>query len=141
MNDLDLLGLFTSAFISATLFPGGSEALLAYLYSKSPDLYVSLLATATMGNTLGAMTNWVIGRIIAWRYPLRQWHSRHQKAMLRIQSYGSPLLLLSWLPIIGDPLCLAAGWLRIHWLKSLIFIAIGKVFRYWLVLELAKYSL
>lgn len=141
MNELSLVGLFASAFISSTLFPGGSEALLVYLYLETPERYGVLLAVAALGNTMGAMVTWGIGRIIVWRFPLRQWQHRHEKAIARLQHYGSPLLLLSWLPLVGDPLCLAAGWLRIHWFNSLIFIAIGKVLRYLFVLELAKYSL
>jgi membrane protein YqaA with SNARE-associated domain len=54
----------------------------------------------------------------------------HQQAVLRIQRWGSPALLFSWLPLAGDPLCVAAGWLRIHWLASLLFIGVGKTARY-----------
>jgi membrane protein YqaA with SNARE-associated domain len=136
-----LLGLFFSAFISSTLFPGGSEALLAYLYVQYPERYWSLLAVASLGNTLGAMTSWGIGRLLAWRFPLYVHNERRQKAIDRLGRYGSPVLLLSWLPVVGDPLCVAAGWLRMHWLKSLIFIGLGKTLRYLFLLELTKYSL
>lgn len=137
----DLFSLFLSAFISSTLFPGGSEAYLVYLYVHGPDHYARLLLVASVGNTLGAMTSWGIGRLLAWRYPLRVHDPKRQRAIERVGRYGSPVLLLSWLPVVGDPLCVAAGWLRIHWLKSLIFIGIGKGLRYLFVLELAKYSL
>ena len=59
---------------------------------------------------------------------------KYQNAVNRIREYGSPVLLLSWLPVIGDPLCVAAGWLRINWLTAVIFIGIGKTLRYWVVL-------
>ena len=141
MHETGLLGLFASAFISSTLFPGGSEALLVYLFVQQPEEFVHLLAVASLGNTLGAMTSWAIGRFLAWRLPLYVHNEKRQRAIDRLGRYGSPVLLLSWLPVVGDPLCVAAGWLRMHWLKSLIFIGIGKTLRYLLVLELAKYSL
>lgn len=123
--------LFLSAFISSTLFPGGSEAILAYLASDLEYPLYTLVVVATLGNTLGAMTSWGIGWLISIRYSAdRLSKVSHQKAVERIQKYGSPVLLLSWLPVIGDPLCVAAGWLRIHWLSSLLFIAVGKLLRY-----------
>ena len=136
-----LWGLFASAFIASTLFPGGSEWLLVYLFRADPSQYMALLAVASLGNTLGAMTSWGIGRLLLWRFPLRQWQQHHEKAMQRLADYGSPVLLLSWLPIVGDPLCVAAGWLRISWYKALLFISIGKCLRYCLVLEAARLSL
>lgn len=139
--DSSLLTLLFSAFISSTLMPGGSEALLVYLFLDDPQRYVLLLVVATLGNTLGAMTSWGIGRLIAWRYPAHSHDQKRQRAIARIQRFGSPILLFSWLPLIGDPLCVAAGWLRIHWLKALVFIAIGKALRYIFVLEVVKYSL
>lgn len=129
--------LFFSAFIASTLFPGGSEALLAYLVSDKAYPLTLLVAVATLGNTLGAMTSWGIGRLIALRYKVESLSKpEHKLALSRIQQYGSPILLLSWLPVVGDPLCVAAGWLRIHWLQSLIFIAVGKLVRYIVVVWL-----
>ena len=123
--------LFFSAFISSTLFPGGSEAALLYLASEEKHPLLLLLIVATLGNTLGAMTSWGIGRLIAIRYPAEKLSkASQQKAVARIQKYGSPILLLSWLPIIGDPLCVAAGWLRMNWFYALIFILVGKAARY-----------
>ena len=129
--------LFFSAFISSTLFPGGSEAVLGYLASDTKDSLLLLVIVATLGNTLGAMSSWGIGRLISIRYSAERLHKKNQqKAVERLQKYGSPLLLLSWLPIIGDPLCIAAGWLRLHWLPSLIFISVGKLLRYVVVIYL-----
>lgn len=133
--------LFVSAFISSTLFPGGSEAVLAYLVSEAKQPLFLLVTVATLGNTLGAMTSWGIGRLISIRYSVQKLSkARQQKAVERIQKYGSPILLLSWLPIIGDPLCVAAGWLRIHWLPSLLFIAMGKLLRYLVVIYIVGYT-
>ena len=128
---MSLWFLFFSAFISSTLFPGGSEAVLAYLASDSTQPLYLLVIIATLGNTLGAMTSWGVGRLISIRYSATSLSKpSQQKAVTRLQQYGSPILLLSWLPVIGDPLCVAAGWLRIHWLHSLLFICVGKLLRY-----------
>ena len=129
--------LFLSAFISSTLFPGGSEAVLAYLAADATHPLIILVLLATLGNTLGAMTSWGIGRLISIRYSAEKLSkASQQKAVERLQKYGSPILLLSWLPVVGDPLCVAAGWLRLHWLPSLLFIAVGKLLRYVVVLYL-----
>ena len=129
--------LFISSFISSTLLPGGSEAALAYLVSESHHSLHLLVLIATLGNTLGAMTSWGIGRLIAIRYSTEKLSKpSQQKAVERIQKYGSPILLLSWLPIIGDPLCVGAGWLKLHWLTSLLFISTGKLIRYIIVVYL-----
>ena len=136
-TDWNLWGLFLSAFISSTLLPGGSEAVLMVLAAAGADDKPVLLAVATLGNTLGGMTTWGVGRIIAWRFPARRFVAKEQRAIARIRRWGSPALLLSWLPVIGDPLCLAAGWLRIHWLPSLLFVAAGKAARYAVLLLLA----
>ena len=127
--------LFFSAFISSTLFPGGSEAVLAYLATQPEHSLILLITLATVGNTLGAMTSWGIGYLISLRYSASQLSkASQQKAVARLQKYGSPILLLSWLPVVGDPLCVAAGWLRLHWLQSLLFIAVGKLVRYLVVI-------
>jgi len=132
---MSLWFLFFSAFISSTLFPGGSEAVLAYLASEAEHPLFLLVTVATLGNTLGAMTSWGIGRLISIRYSVEKLSkTSQQKAVERIQKYGSPILLLSWLPVVGDPLCVAAGWLRIHWLWSLVFISVGKLLRYIVVI-------
>lgn len=133
--DFALLGLFSSAFISSTLFPGGSEAILAYLSTQEYSA-LTLLLVATAGNTLGGMSSWLIGRWLVNRRPLAGLKERHQTALERMRRWGSPALLLSWLPIIGDPLCLAAGVLRIPWLPALLYIAAGKAVRYAAVLWL-----
>lgn len=126
-----LWALFLSAFISATLLPGGSEAVLAALsHGKFHDPLV-LLTVATLGNTLGGMTSWVLGRALALRVPMQDAVDRHRAgAIHHLQRWGSPLLLLSWVPVIGDPLCFAAGWLRVRWWLALVFIATGKAARY-----------
>lgn len=130
-----LWGLFASAFLSATLLPGGSEAVLAYLAQMEHYNPFALLVIASAGNTLGGMSSWVIGRALpAGRIQRPDLHP----AVDRIRRYGSPVLLLSWVPIVGDPLCVAAGWLRVAWYRALLFIAAGKVARYAIVLFAAR---
>jgi membrane protein YqaA with SNARE-associated domain len=136
--DAGLWGLFASAFLSATLLPGGSEAVLAYLAAVDGRDPLLLLVVASAGNTLGGMSSWLIGRLLpAGRIQRPELHP----AVARIRRYGSPALLLSWVPLIGDPLCVAAGWLRVPWLPALLFIAAGKTARYAVVLLVARAAL
>lgn len=117
--------LFASSFLAATLLPGGSEFVLAGVLNAYPQQFWPALAVATLGNTLGGMSSYLIGRIIPQRAEL--------KGLAWVQRYGSPVLLASWVPIIGDPLCVAAGWLRINpWLAALSM-ALGKFTRYLVV--------
>ena len=126
-----LWGLFSSAFVSATLFPGGSEALLAVLHVRGGYDAATLLAVASLGNALGGMSSWLLGRLLPVREASRE---RTERAVQWLRRWGSPVLLLSWLPFVGDPLCVAAGWLRIAWLPALVYITVGKTLRYTLVL-------
>ena len=137
IDEWGLWGLFISAFISSTILPGGSEAILAALQINSTHAPLSLLAVATAGNTLGGMTSWLLGYLIGKRWPTKRLlKPQQQRAAQWLEQHGSPLLLLSWLPIVGDPLCLAAGWLKIHFLPALVFIAVGKAARYGVILLL-----
>ncbi len=133
-----LWGLFTSAFLSATLLPGGSEAVLVYLVHAEDHHPMVLLAVASTGNTLGGMSSWLIGRLLpAGRIQRPDLHP----GVARIRKHGSPVLLLSWVPVIGDPLCAAAGWLRVPWHRALFFIALGKIARYAVILFVAREAL
>jgi len=129
------LGLFISAFISSTIAPGGSEALLVYLLVSQPDPAVGWLVTvATVGNTLGAMTTWLLGFLVA-HYRIFPAVERRLGAtsIERVRRWGPLVLLLSWLPLVGDGLCLAAGWLRVNLWLGFVCIAIGKAARYLLL--------
>ncbi|BBL60273.1 YqaA family protein [Methylomonas koyamae] len=126
-----LLGLFASAFISSTVAPGGSEAVLAYLVNQHQIPVVSLVAVATLGNTLGALTTWWLGLWAAAKYPADNLLAGERQRSLRaVRRWGSWALLFSWLPLVGDGLCFAAGWLRVSWVSSLCAIFFGKVLRY-----------
>ncbi len=136
-EEYSLLGLFLSAFLSSTVLPGSSEVVFMVLAAQGDLPAWSLLVTATAGNTLGGMSSWALGWLIGWWYPLTELSKPAQRrAVERVRQWGSPVLLLSWVPFIGDPLCIAAGWLRMTWLGSLLFIGIGKGCRYALLLAL-----
>jgi membrane protein YqaA with SNARE-associated domain len=134
-DTLSLWGLFASAFISSTLFPGGSEVVLGVLAAERLHDPWLLLAIASLGNTLGALTTWLLGYLLARRFPLEdRLTAKQQRGVASLRKWGSPTLLLSWLPVVGDPLCFAAGFLRLPFLASLLFIALGKVARYGVIL-------
>jgi membrane protein YqaA with SNARE-associated domain len=129
--DVGVWGLFLSAFVSATVAPGGSEAVLAYLVDQGRHSASLLLAAATVGNTLGALTTWLLGAWMARRYPLDGVDDpRRRRAIHSVRRHGVPILLLSWLPVVGDGFCFAAGWLRMSFVASLVAIALGKLGRY-----------
>ncbi|GAA0693680.1 YqaA family protein [Marinobacterium maritimum] len=131
------VGLFFSALISSTLLPGGSEVLLAWLVSEAQHSIWLLWGSATAGNVLGSLLTWGMGYWIAGRYPLKALDKpQHRRARRWLEHYGPLGLLLAWLPIIGDPLCLVAGWLRIGFVASLIMITLGKALRYAVVIGL-----
>lgn len=135
---LNELGLFGSAFISSTLAPGGSEAMLVYMVSTSHQPIVWLITVATMGNTLGAMTTWWLGIWTSKKYPAEQVLSeKNQKSIDRVRKWGSWSLFFSWLPVIGDGLCFAGGWLRLSLLTSLLAIFLGKAIRYTVIAYMA----
>jgi len=121
--------LFASSFLAATLLPGGSEAVLFGVLKLHPDQLWAALAVATFGNTLGGMSSYLIGRVM----PQKQ----KMKGLATVQRYGAPVLLLSWVPVVGDPLCVAAGWLRLNPWWSALSIAVGKFARYWLIAALS----
>jgi membrane protein YqaA with SNARE-associated domain len=124
-------GLFIGSFLSSTLLPGGSEALLLWALHQRPDQPLLLWGLATLGNSLGGLSSWLLGWWLARRFPRRGLReARQQRALERIGRYGSPVLLLSWLPVIGDPLCLAAGWSGIGLFPATVLITLGKGLRY-----------
>jgi len=131
MENSGLWGLFISAFISSTILPGGSEAVLAYMVVEETDSVINLVSIATIGNTLGALTTWFLGMIANKKMPLESLlTSDKKKSLAFVKKWGLWTLLFSWLPIIGDGLCFAGGWLKLPWLLSSILIFTGKAFRY-----------
>lgn len=133
MTDIppEIWGLFFSAFISSTLAPGGSEVLLAYLVNSGEFTTRLLVSVATIGNSLGAMTTWLVGFLVATKISSqRVTKTLSANAVETLQKRGAWILIFSWLPILGDGLCLAAGWLRLDIWRCLGAIVIGKAVRY-----------
>ena len=128
---LELWGLFVSAFISSTIAPGGSEAVLAYMVSEQLHPVMLMVLIATIGNTLGALTTWWLGHLTAKKYPAEELlDSKKQKSLRWVQRWGVWSLLLSWLPVVGDGLSFAGGWLKLPLFISMLLICIGKFLRY-----------
>ncbi|MDH5376743.1 MAG: DedA family protein [Gammaproteobacteria bacterium] len=137
MNDTGLWSLFISALISSTLLPGGSEAVLVYLAQQGQHTDWSLWISATSGNTLGGVITFFMGWWLSRFRPQRiQNDLKLQKSLQRVRKLGSPVLLLSWLPVIGDPLCLAAGWLKASIPISILMILAGKGARYYFLISI-----
>lgn len=130
-SDLSLWGLFISSFLAATLLPGGSEAVLFGVLKLHPELFWPALLVGTLGNTLGGMVTFGMG----WMLPQTQ----QLKHVEKVRHYGTPALMLAWVPLVGDALCLAAGWLRLNWWKAALFIAVGKFARYWVIAEFTHF--
>jgi len=128
-----LAGLFAASFVAATLFPLPSEAALFVYLKANPESAGLAVAVATVGNTLGGMTSYLVGRFI----PQRTQSRINPKAIRALHRYGAPLTFFAWLPIAGDALCVAAGWLRVNWLAALAFMAAGRLGRYVVVAALS----
>ncbi len=105
--------------------------ILVYLNHSTSHGFWTLLSVAAAGNTLGGMTSYLIGRVVP---TLHNDKPKLQASIARIKHYGLPVLLLSWVPLMGDVLCVAAGWMRINWIAAAIFIGIGKTLRYAVIL-------
>ena len=124
MNEPIGLGvLFLSSFLAATLLPGGSELVFAGVLASGAATVWPALAVATLGNTLGGMSSYLVG----WLIPERKIGAR---TLVWVRRWGAPVLLLSWVPLIGDALCVAGGWLRLNPWWAALFMALGKFGRY-----------
>lgn len=127
------LSLFVAALLAATLIPAQSELLLAGLLLAGEHPVWALIAVATAGNVLGSAINWWLGRSLE-RFRERRWFPVRPAALARAQRWyhrwGRWSLLLSWLPVIGDPLTLVAGVLREPFLSFLGIVSVAKFLRY-----------
>jgi len=121
-SDISLWGLFISSLLAATLLPGGSEAVLFGILKLHPELFWPALLVGTLGNTIGGMISFGMG----WLLPQTQ----QLKHVEKVRKYGTPALLLAWVPLIGDALCVAAGWLRLNPWQAALFMLLGKFARY-----------
>ncbi|MDV2470328.1 YqaA family protein [Acinetobacter chinensis] len=125
--------LFLSAFGAATLLPLQSEAVLAGLLMEGKSSVLLLLLTASLGNIMGSCVNWWLGYKIE-HYKNKKWfpvsENQLQRAQLTYAKYGYWSLLLSWLPVIGDPITLIAGLMRENFLRFLFMVSVAKTGRY-----------
>jgi membrane protein YqaA with SNARE-associated domain len=126
------LALLGATFLSATVFPFPSELVVLGLAARHPDVPLLIVAIATLGNTLGGLTTYAIGRL----FPKRPDEGSRVEQWVR--RFGALALLLAWLPIIGDAFCGVAGWLRLPPWRCLIWMAIGKGARYAVLVGLLR---
>ena len=132
--------LFAAAFLSATVFPFQSEVVLFGMLMAEHYSWWLLVLVASLGNTIGSVANWVVGRFLA-HFEGRRWFPISRGKMVRVEGwyhrYGRWSLLLSWVPIIGDPLTIIAGVLREPLPIFILLVAIAKTARYFAVAALS----
>lgn len=131
MNELlgphtGLAAVAATAFLAATLVPLASEAVLFAWLRLHPEEAPLAIALATLGNTAGGMTSYLLGRL----FPARAQAKLEPRALERIRRWGAAATFFGWLPVAGDALLVAAGWLRLSWLAVLAFSAAGRLARY-----------
>ncbi len=123
--------VFVVALISATLLPLGSEPAVFGLVKLDPTLFWPAILVATAGNTVGGAISWWMGVGVERSY---EYVARHKPSQVRalewVRRFGAKACLLSWLPVVGDPICAVAGWLRLPFWPCVLYMAIGKFARY-----------
>ena len=126
LPSLGLPAVFVVALVSATLIPMGSEPAVFALVKLNPDLFWPAILVASAGNTAGGAISYAMG------YGAKKAFAREQQTRWFgwLQRFGPKTLLLSWVPVVGDPLCVLAGWLKMPFWHSLLFMALGKFARY-----------
>jgi membrane protein YqaA with SNARE-associated domain len=130
LPQFSLGAVFVVSFISATLLPLGSEPVVFGLVQLNPELFWPVVLVATVGNTLGGTLDWWLGygaHKMADKYGKS---AHHLRALDWLQRLGPKACLLAWLPLVGDPLCAVAGWLKLPFWPCLLYMAIGKFLRY-----------
>ena len=133
------LSLFVISFLAATILPFSSELTLAGLIATSDYDNLLLLIVASFGNVLGSVVNWVLG-FYSRNLTIKKWfpfkETQIEKSSKWFRKFGKWSLLFAWVPVLGDPLTLIAGLLRVKFLDFIILVAIGKVTRYLVVFYL-----
>ena len=119
-----LAAVFAAAFVSATVLPANSELVFLAFLKAFPQRLPEALLVASVGNTLGSLTTYGLGRALPQR------RLPPERSLAWVRRYGAFSLLLAWLPIVGDALCAAAGWLRVPLWAATLAIAAGKTARY-----------
>ncbi|MEY4907070.1 MAG: hypothetical protein RL260_788 [Pseudomonadota bacterium] len=123
--------VFTISLISATLLPLGSEPAVFGLVKLNPELFWPAVLVATAGNTIGGAITWWMGYGAEQAYEHVTHHAAAEhRALTILRRFGAKACLLSWLPVVGDPLCAVAGWLKLPFWPCLLYMAVGKFLRY-----------
>jgi membrane protein YqaA with SNARE-associated domain len=126
-----LSSVFVIALISATLLPMGSEPAVFGLVKLNPELFWPAVLVATAGNTVGGAISWWMGYGAERAYERVRHHKPSElRALQWLEHFGAKACLLSWLPVVGDPICAVAGWLRLPFWPCVAYMAIGKFARY-----------
>ena len=135
-------GLFVTAFLAATILPASSEVALGALIASGQGEPLWLLIVATAGNVLGAVVNWTLGRFMA-EFRDRRWFpvdpATYDRASRAFRRWGVWSLLFAWMPIVGDPLTLVAGAMRVGLARFVALVTIGKASRYVVILVAAGF--
>lgn len=130
LPEYSLSAVFVVSFISATLIPLGSEPVVLGLVKLNPEMFWPVVLVATAGNTLGGAVDWWMGygaHKVADKY---QHSPHHTRALDWLKRMGPKACLLAWLPLVGDPLCAVAGWLKLPFWPCVFYMLIGKFARY-----------
>ena len=131
LPEYGLSTVFVVALLSATLLPLGSEPAVFGLIKLNPELFWPAILVATVGNTAGGAISWWMGYGAERVYERVKHHKPHEvRALQWLQRFGPRACLLSWLPVVGDPLCALAGWLGMSFWPCVFYMAIGKFLRY-----------
>ena len=130
LPEFGLSTVFVVSLVSATLLPMASVPAVYGLVKLNPDLFWPALWVATAGNTLGGVVTYWMGYGAERAYERLSHRHAEGRALTWLRRWGPPACLLSWLPVIGDPLCGVAGWLRLPFWPCTAYMAIGKFLRY-----------
>ncbi len=130
LPEYGLSTVFVVSLISATLLPLGSEPAVFGLIKLNGDLFWPAILVATAGNTIGGAISWAMGYGAELAYERVTHKHVEAKALKWLERFGAKACLLSWLPVVGDPLCAVAGWLRLPFWPCVLYMAIGKFGRY-----------
>ena len=131
LPEVGLSTVFFIAFVAATLLPLASEPAVFGLVKLNPDLFWPAILVATVGNTIGGAITWWMGYGAERAYEqVRHKKPAELRALAWLERFGAKACLLAWLPIVGDPLCAVAGWLKLAFWPCVAYMAIGKFLRY-----------
>ena len=131
---LELSGLFFSAIMSATILPGSSEVYIISLINFSDHNKYLILTIATLGNSIGSMITFYMG------FSFSRYKPNNFRVKKLVLKYGEWSLLLSWMPLIGDIICIVAGYFKLNPIRSLFIIVFSKALRYVFIIEIFDFN-